>query len=76
MRIRPRPRACRAHEGELPEFDKDEDLQRMYSLLLHFTEGLELLRRKLEEYVKRTGLAAVAKHVRRLGTDPTAIETL
>jgi hypothetical protein len=54
-------------------YDKDEDLQRMYSLLSRIPEGLEPLRRKFEEHVKRTGLAAISKLV---GTDPTAIETL
>ena len=57
----------------LLDYDKDEDLQRMYSLLSRIPEGLEPLRRKFEEHVKRTGLAAVSKLV---GTDPTAIETL
>jgi cullin 1 len=54
------------------DYDKDEDLQRMYSLLSRIPEGLEPLRRNFEEHVKRTGLAAVSKLV---GTDPTAIET-
>ena len=57
----------------LLDYDKDEDLQRMYSLLSRIPEGLEPLRRKFEDHVKRTGLAAVAKLV---GSDPTAIETL
>jgi cullin 1 len=57
----------------LLDYDKDEDLQCMYSLLLHIPEGLEPLRRIFEEHVKRTGLAAISKLVR---MDPTAIETL
>ncbi|KAF8490800.1 Cullin-domain-containing protein [Russula emetica] len=57
----------------LLDYDKDEDLQRMYSLLSRIPEGLEPLRRKFEEHVKRTGLAAVSKLV---GTDPAAIEAL
>ncbi|KAI0288053.1 Cullin [Russula brevipes] len=57
----------------LLDYDKEEDLQRMYSLLSLITEGLEPLRRKFEEHVKRTGLAAVAKLV---GTDAAAIEAL
>jgi cullin 1 len=52
---------------------KDEDLQRMYSLLSRIPEGLEPLRRKFEEHVMRTGLAAVFILV---GTDPAAIEAL
>ena len=57
----------------LLDYDKHEDLQRMYSLLSRIPEGLEPLRRKFEEHVKRTGLAAVSKLV---GTDPAAIEAL
>ena len=52
---------------------KDEDLQRMYVILSRSPEGLEPLRKKFEEHVKRTGLAAVSTLV---GTDPTAIEAL
>jgi cullin 1 len=57
----------------LLDYDKDEYLQRMYSLLSRIPEGLEPLRRKFEEHVKRTGLAAVSKLV---GTDSAAIEAL
>ena len=57
----------------LLDYDKDEDLQRMYSLLSRIPEGLEPLRRKFEDHVKRTGLAAVSKLV---GNDPAAIEAL
>ncbi len=45
----------------LLDYDKDEDLQRMYALLARIPEGLEPLRKKFEEHVKRAGLAAVAK---------------
>ena len=55
----------------LLEYDKYEGLQRMYSLLSRIPEGLGPLRRKFEEHVKRTGLAAVSELV---GT--TAIETI
>jgi cullin 1 len=55
----------------LLDYDKDEDLQRMYSLLSRIPEGLEPLRMKFEEHVKRTGLAAVAKLV---GTDIDSLE--
>lgn len=37
------------------------DLQRMYALLARIPEGLEPLRKKFEEHVKKAGLAAVAK---------------
>jgi cullin 1 len=57
----------------LLEYDKYEDLQRMYSLLSRIPEGLEPLRRKFEEHVKRTGLAAVSELV---GTDSTAMATI
>ncbi|KAI0647741.1 Cullin-domain-containing protein [Trametes meyenii] len=48
---------------QLLDYDKDEDLQRMYALLARITEGLEPLRKKFEEHVKRAGLAAVEKLV-------------
>jgi cullin 1 len=57
----------------LVDYDKDEDLQRMYSLLSRIREGLEPLWCEFEEYVTRTGLAAVSKLV---GTDPAAIEAI
>jgi len=41
--------------------DKDEDLQRMYALLSRIPEGLEPLREKFEEHVKKAGQAAVSK---------------
>jgi cullin 1 len=44
----------------LLDFDKDEDLRRMYALLSRIPDGLEPLRIKFEEYVKKAGLAAVA----------------
>lgn len=46
---------------KLLDFDKDEDLQRMYALLSRIKDGLEPLRKKFEEHVKRAGLAAVQK---------------
>lgn len=48
---------------KLLDFDKDEDLQRMYALLSRIPEGLEPLRKKFEEHVKKAGLAAVQKLV-------------
>jgi cullin 1 len=38
-----------------------QDLQRMYSLLARIPEGLDPLRKKFEEHVKKAGLAAIAK---------------
>lgn len=46
---------------DLLDYDKDEDLQRMYALLSRIPEGLEPLRKKFEEHVKKSGLAAVSK---------------
>lgn len=43
------------------DFDTDEDLQRMYSLLSRIPEGLEPLRKKFENYVNRAGLSAVKR---------------
>lgn len=45
----------------LLDYDKDEDLQRMYALLSRIPEGLEPLRKKFEEHVKKAGLAAVSR---------------
>lgn len=55
----------------LLDYDKDEDLQRMYALLSRIPEGLEPLRKKFEEHVKAAGLAAVSKLV---GTDGAAVD--
>ncbi|KAJ7069869.1 Cullin [Mycena amicta] len=51
------------HFQTLLDYDKDEDLQRMYALLSRIPEGLEPLRKRFEEHVKKAGLAAVAKLV-------------
>lgn len=45
----------------LLDYDKDEDLQRMYALLARISDGLEPLRKRFEEHVKKAGLAAVSK---------------
>ncbi|KAF5369550.1 hypothetical protein D9758_002557 [Tetrapyrgos nigripes] len=55
----------------LLDFDKDEDLQRMYALLSRIPEGLEPLRKRFEEHVKKSGMAAVAKLVGEGGTTAT-----
>lgn len=41
--------------------DREEDMGRMYSLLIRIPEGLEPLRQKFETHVRNAGLAAVAK---------------
>jgi cullin 1 len=57
----------------LLDYNNDQDLRRMYSLLSRIPEGLEPLRIKFEEHVKSTGLAAVATLV---GTDAATTEEL
>lgn len=57
---------------KLLDYDKDEDLQRMYSLLARIPEGLEPLRKKFEDHVKQAGLTAISKLV----GDGSAIDTL
>ncbi|KAF7982936.1 hypothetical protein HWV62_3733 [Athelia sp. TMB] len=57
----------------LLDFDKDEDLQRMYALLSRIPEGLEPLRKRFEEHVKKAGLAAVSKLV---GEGGDAVDSL
>ncbi|KAI6114120.1 Cullin-domain-containing protein [Pisolithus sp. B1] len=54
----------------LLDYDKDEDLQRMYALLSRIPEGLEPLRRNFEEHVKKAGMTAVSKLVGE-GTEST-----
>lgn len=51
----------------LLDFDRDEDLQRMYSLLSRIPEGLEPLRKKFESHVKKAGIGAVSKLVEETG---------
>ncbi|KIK69633.1 hypothetical protein GYMLUDRAFT_34019 [Collybiopsis luxurians FD-317 M1] len=46
---------------KLLDYDKDEDLQRMYALLSRIPEGLDPLRKRFEEHVKKAGLLAVSK---------------
>lgn len=59
----------------LLDYDKDEDLQRMYALLARIPEGLEPLRKKFEEHVKKAGLAAVAKLTQSgEGTESTEVD--
>jgi hypothetical protein len=41
--------------------DKQEDLFRMYSLLLRIPEGLEPLRTRFETHVRKAGLSAIEK---------------
>ncbi|RSH90827.1 hypothetical protein EHS25_010002 [Saitozyma podzolica] len=41
--------------------DRSDDLTRMYGLLMRIPNGLEPLRKKFEEHVKKAGLAAVQR---------------
>jgi len=58
----------------LLDFDKDEDLQRMYALLSRIPEGLEPLRKKFEEHVKKAGLNAVSKLVGDTGSGTDSVD--
>ncbi|PBK74695.1 Cullin-domain-containing protein [Armillaria solidipes] len=57
----------------LLDFDRDEDLQRMYALLSRISNGLEPLRKRFEDHVKKAGLDAVSRLV---GEDGTTLEAL
>jgi cullin 1 len=48
--------------------DRREDLGRMYKLLFRIPEGLQPLRKKFQEHVQKSGLAAVEKMA--VGSDP------
>ncbi|KAF8221049.1 Cullin-domain-containing protein [Tricholoma matsutake] len=58
----------------LLDFDKDEDLQRMYALLSRIPEGLEPLRKKFEEHVKKAGQVAISKLVGETGANVDALD--
>lgn len=47
----------------LLEQDKEDDLNRMYNLLHRIPDGLDPLRARFEEYVKRVGLSSVERIV-------------
>ena len=51
----------------LLDFDKDEDVQPMYTLLSRFQEGLKLFRKKFEAHVKLSSLSAIEKLVSQTG---------
>ncbi|KAF5382559.1 hypothetical protein D9615_002947 [Tricholomella constricta] len=59
---------------QLLDYDKDEDLQRMYALLSRIPEGLEPLRKKFEEHVKKAGQAAISKLVGEAGANVDALD--
>ncbi|KAI5117366.1 hypothetical protein M0805_002479 [Coniferiporia weirii] len=72
--IREHAESMREEFQKLLDFDKDEDLRRMYALLSRIPEGLEPLRKKFEEHVKKAGLSAVEKLVS--GGDGAADENI
>ena len=55
---------------EMMDFDRIEDLQRVYVLLSRIAGGLGRLKNRFEEHVEKTGLAAVANQV--VGPSSTA----
>ncbi|KAG5642526.1 hypothetical protein DXG03_002599 [Asterophora parasitica] len=58
----------------LLDFDKDEDLQRMYALLARIPEGLEPLRKRFETHAKAAGLSAISKLVEASDSGADAID--
>ena len=58
----------------LLDYDKDEDLQRMYALLSRIPEGLEPLRKRFEAHVKNAGLAAISKLVGNAGANTESLD--
>src|SRR5258708_701292 len=47
----------------LLDYEKDDDLQRMYALLSRIPDGLDPLRKRFEAHVKSAGLASISKLV-------------
>lgn len=58
----------------LLDFDQDEDLQRMYSLLSRIPEGLEPLRKRFEAHVKQAGLTSISKLVGEAGANVDSLD--
>lgn len=58
----------------LLDFEKDEDLQRMYALLSRIPEGLEPLRKRFEAHVKQAGLTSISKLVGEGGANAESID--
>jgi cullin 1 len=61
--IREHSQSMRESFQGLLDYDKDEDLQRLYALLARIPDGLEPLRKKFEEHVKKAGLSTVGRLV-------------
>ncbi|EAU82739.1 ubiquitin-protein ligase [Coprinopsis cinerea okayama7 len=58
----------------LLDFDKDEDLQRMYALLSRIPEGLEPLRKRFEGHVKAAGLSAIGRLIGEGGANVDSLD--
>ncbi|EKM79404.1 hypothetical protein AGABI1DRAFT_120802 [Agaricus bisporus var. burnettii JB137-S8] len=58
----------------LLDYDKDEDLQRMYALLSRIPEGLEPLRKKFEDHVNKAGLGSVSRLVELAGSGADSLD--
>ncbi|KIY67142.1 Cullin-domain-containing protein [Cylindrobasidium torrendii FP15055 ss-10] len=59
--IRARAELIWDHFQVLLEFDKYEDMQRMYALMSRIPEGLDPMRKRFEKHVKQAGLDATRK---------------
>lgn len=58
----------------LLDYEKDDDLQRMYALLSRIPDGLDPLRKKFESHVKNAGLAAISKLVGEGGANVESLD--
>lgn len=58
----------------LLDYDKDEDLQRMYALLSRIPEGLEPLRKKFEDHVNKAGMGSVSRLVEEAGNSTDSLD--
>ncbi|ORY98895.1 Cullin [Syncephalastrum racemosum] len=54
----------------LIDLDKQDDLHRMYALLARIQEGLDPLRRRFEDHVKKAGLGAIERISQQETVDP------
>lgn len=58
----------------LLDYEKDDDLQRMYALLSRIPDGLDPLRKKFEMHVKSAGLASISKLVGEGGANTETLD--
>lgn len=71
----------RAHSGSMEDsfqslldFEKHEDLQRMYILVSRVPDGLEPLRKRFEAHVKQAGLTAISNIVSEGGANAVSVD--